>query len=70
MLSRSTAIDWPPRLNEFMQRLRRLGIDIRSFIGKASPVHFFWGSFDSAVTRFSGRPASPPKGVTPNVAAG
>jgi len=31
------------------------------FIGKASPVHFFWGSFDLAVTRFSGRraPVSP-----------
>ena len=28
-----------------------------SFIGKVSPVHFFWGSFDHAVTRFSGRPA-------------
>jgi hypothetical protein len=27
------------------------------FIGKASPVHFFWGSFDMAVTRFSGRRA-------------
>jgi hypothetical protein len=27
------------------------------FLGKASPVHFFWGSFDLAVTRFSGRPA-------------
>jgi hypothetical protein len=27
------------------------------FIGKDSPVHFFWGSFDLAVTRFSGRPA-------------
>ena len=27
------------------------------FIGKSSPVHFFWGSFDMAVTRFSGRPA-------------
>ena len=38
------------------------------FIGKASPVHFFWGSFDLAVTRFSGRTAPPPKGVTPNVA--
>jgi Family of unknown function (DUF5996) len=32
--------------------------DFRSgFIGKASPVHFFWGSFDHAVTRFSGRRA-------------
>ena len=30
-----------------------------SFIGKCSPVHFFWGSFDLAVTRFSGRPAPP-----------
>jgi len=28
-----------------------------SFVGKCSPVHFFWGSFDLAVTRFSGRPA-------------
>lgn len=27
------------------------------FIGKASPVHFFWGSFDLAASRFSGRPA-------------
>ena len=29
------------------------------FIGKVSPIHFFWGSFDLAVTRFSGRPAPP-----------
>ena len=29
------------------------------FIGKASPVHFFWGSFDLCVTRFSGRRAPP-----------
>jgi hypothetical protein len=28
-----------------------------SFLGKSSPVHFFWGSFDLSVTRFSGRPA-------------
>lgn len=39
------------------------------FIGKVSPVHFFWGSFDLAVTRFSGRTAPPPGGVTPNVAS-
>ena len=33
------------------------------FIGKSSPVHFFWGSFDLAVTRFSGRRAPPmPRG--------
>src|ERR1700744_3906717 len=29
----------------------------KGFIGKVSPVHFFWGSFDLAVTRFSGRRA-------------
>ena len=29
------------------------------FLGKVSPIHFFWGSFDLAVTRFSGRPAPP-----------
>ena len=32
------------------------------FVGKASPVHFFWGSFDLAITRFSGRPAPPREG--------
>jgi hypothetical protein len=32
------------------------------FLGKSSPVHFFWGSFDLAVTRFSGRPAPPREG--------
>jgi hypothetical protein len=38
------------------------------FIGKVSPVHFFWGGLDLAVTRFSGRTAPPLKGETPNVA--
>jgi len=33
-----------------------------SFVGKCSPVHFFWGSFDLAVTRFSGRQAPPREG--------
>ncbi|MDX1567577.1 MAG: DUF5996 family protein, partial [Longimicrobiales bacterium] len=37
-----------------------------NFIGKTSPVHFFWGSFDHAVTRFSGRPAPPHPGGIPN----
>lgn len=32
------------------------------FVGKSSPVHFFWGAFDLAVTRFSGRPAPPREG--------
>ena len=36
------------------------------FTGKASPIHFFWGSFDLAVTFFSGRPA-PRHGGAPNV---
>jgi hypothetical protein len=35
------------------------------FLGKISPVHFFWGSFDLAVTRFSGRPAPPREGADP-----
>jgi Family of unknown function (DUF5996) len=38
------------------------------FLGKVSPVHFFWGSFDVAVTRFSGRPAPPHPGGAPHVA--
>jgi hypothetical protein len=37
------------------------------FIGKDSPVHFFWGSFDLAVTRFSGRPAPLHPGGIPNL---
>lgn len=37
------------------------------FRGKCSPVHFFWGSFDLAVTRFSGRPAPPHPGGVPNL---
>ena len=32
------------------------------FVGKCSPVHFFWGGFDLAATRFSGRPAPPREG--------
>jgi len=35
------------------------------FIGKSSPVHFFWGSFDLAVTRFSGRRAPERPGADP-----
>ena len=37
------------------------------FLGKASPVHFFWGSFDLAVTRFSGRRAPPHPGGIPHL---
>jgi hypothetical protein len=37
------------------------------FLGKVSPVHFFWGSFDLAVTRFSGRTAPPHPGGVPGL---
>ena len=37
------------------------------FCGKCSPVHLFWGSFDLAVTRFSGRPAPPHPGGVPHL---
>ena len=37
------------------------------FLGKSSPVHFFWGSFDLAVTRFSGRPAPLHPGGIPHL---
>ncbi len=37
------------------------------FLGKSSPVHFFWGGFDLAVTRFSGRRAPPHPGGVPNM---
>jgi hypothetical protein len=38
-----------------------------AFLGKASPVHFFWGSFDLAVTRFSGRTAPRHPGGVPGL---
>ena len=44
-------------LNQFRSR----------FTGKCSPVHFFWGSFDLAVTRFSGRRAPPHPGGVPGL---
>jgi len=46
---------FPDKLHGFARALPR-----RIFVGKASPVHFFWGSFDLAVTRFSGRRAPLP----------
>ena len=47
-----------------MQRV--LDIFRGRFVGKASPVHLFWGSLDLAYTRFSGRPAPPHPGGAPN----
>jgi hypothetical protein len=54
---------------EYVERFRRILIgsdrvlkEFRSgFVGKCSPVHFFWGSFDLAVTRFSGQRAPQPE---------
>ena len=46
----------------FLSSERVMSAARAGFIGKASPVHFFWGSFDLAVTRFSGRPAPPREG--------
>ncbi len=56
---------------EYMQRCWRILVQTNKvltkfrsrFIGKVSPVHFFWGAFDMAVTRFSGRPAPLHPGV-------
>jgi hypothetical protein len=56
---------------EYVQRFWRILVSTSkvlerfrsNFIGKCSPAHFFWGSFDLACTRFSGRPAPPRKGV-------
>jgi hypothetical protein len=49
-----------------LQQTQKVFQEFRArFIGKSSPVHFFWGAFDLAVTRFSGRlnPAPPPDRV-------
>jgi hypothetical protein len=49
---------WAHRLWRILLRADGIFKAFRArFIGKASPVHFFWGSFDLAVTRFSGRRA-------------
>jgi hypothetical protein len=62
--------EYAARFHQVLLQVARVMNEFRArFIGKASPVHFFWGSFDLAVTRFSGRTASPPQGVTPNVAS-
>jgi hypothetical protein len=63
----------PDHVNRFWRALvqvDRLFTQFRSgFLGKVSPVHFFWGSFDLAVTRFSGRTAPKLTSNTPNLAA-
>jgi hypothetical protein len=53
--------------HRFWEVLRRVNDVFKDFscgfVGKISPVHFFWGSFDLAVTRFSGRVAPPREGA-------
>lgn len=58
-----TAAHWWRMLVEAQVVLQRFR---GGFLGKASPVHFFWGSFDLAVTRFSGRRAPVHPGGAPN----
>jgi hypothetical protein len=60
-----------PAVNRFWRILVQVDRLLKSFrcgfIGKCSPVHFFWGSFDLAVTRFSGRTAPPHPGGIPHL---
>ena len=55
------------QVHTFWRVLRRVDLALNQFrggfVGKCSPVHFFWGSFDHCVTRFSGRRAPPRPGA-------
>jgi len=56
--------EYAQRFWRILAQTSRVFAEFRSrFIGKASPVHFFWGAFDLAVTRFSGRQAPSHPGV-------
>lgn len=62
----------PAAAHRFWQALRQadrvLNAFRSDFLGKSSPVHFFWGSFDLALTRFSGLEAPEHPGGIPNLA--
>jgi hypothetical protein len=61
--------DYANRFWRILLQCDRVFKQFRSrFLGKVSPIHFFWGSFDLAVTRFSGRPAPDHPGTAPHVA--
>lgn len=61
--------EYAQRLWQILVQTHRVMTIFRSrFIGKSSPVHFFWGSFDLAVTRFSGRLAPEHPGGIPHMA--
>jgi hypothetical protein len=56
------------RFGQVLRQADRVFKQFRTgFLGKASPVHFFWGSFDLAVTRFSGRAAPAHPGGVPHL---
>jgi hypothetical protein len=61
----------PEAAHRFWQALAQADRVLKKFrsryLGKSSPVHFFWGSFDLAVTRFSGRRAPVHPGGVPNL---
>lgn len=60
--------DYANRFWRVLLQSERIFRSFRSFFrGKVSPVHFFWGSFDLAVTRFSGRSAPQHPGGVPNL---
>jgi len=61
------AVYEPEWANRFWRVLSQVDLVMKEhrshFEGRTSPVHFFWGSFDLANTRFSGRPAAAPAGA-------
>ena len=66
--SRTYDRDSAERLREALAAMLPVFSEFRAaFIGKSSPVHFWWGSFDLAVSRFSGRSAPPHPGGVPGL---
>ncbi|HSS92837.1 MAG TPA: DUF5996 family protein [Candidatus Dormibacteraeota bacterium] len=57
----------PQWANRFWRVLSRVDLVLKEhrarYRGRTTPVHFFWGTFDLALSRFSGRPAQPPPGA-------
>ena len=67
-IHRSYDAEWANRVWQVLVQADRVLKSFRGrFQGKASPVHFFWGSFDLAATRFSGRSAPLHPGGAPNL---
>lgn len=68
-LDRSHAAYDPEAVGRWFRILRQSAVVMEAFrarfVGKCSPVHFFWGAFDLAVSRFSGRLAPPQPGADP-----